>query len=72
MNNDIKIRDYIIDNFKNDDAETIKKAIEESIRDEDEVALPGLGIFFILIWEKSDDSEREALINKIYQQIKKG
>ena len=62
MNNDIKIHD----------AETIKKAIEESIRDEDEVALPGLGIFFILIWEKSDDSEREALINKIYQQIKKG
>ena len=31
--NDIKIRDYIINNFKNDDEETIKRAIDESIKE---------------------------------------
>lgn len=32
---DIKIRDYIINNFQDDDTETIKKAIEESIKEQD-------------------------------------
>lgn len=42
---DIKIRDYIINNFQDDDTETIKKAIEESIKEQDEVTLPGMGVF---------------------------
>ena len=45
---DIKIRDYIINNFKDDNDETIKNAIEESIKEEDEVTLPGMGVFLKL------------------------
>lgn len=69
MNSEIK--DYIINNFKNDDENTIKDAIVDSINTNDEVALPGLGIFFLLCWESSNDKEKDDLIKKIYDQIKK-
>lgn len=60
---DIKIRDYIINNFKNDDTITIKKAIEESIKEQDEVTLPGMGVFFEIIWNESTDDEKNHILN---------
>ena len=60
--NDIKIRDYIINNFKNDDEETIKRAIDESIKEGDEVTLPGMGVFFEIIWQDASDEERKRIL----------
>ena len=64
---DIKIRDYIINNFKDDDVDTIRKAINESIEENDEVTLPGMGVFFEIIWKDSTDEEK----NKILETLKK-
>lgn len=63
--NDIKIRDYIINNFKNDDTETIKRAIEESIKEKDEVTLPGMGVFFEIIWQDANDEEKSKILEKL-------
>ena len=63
---DIKIRDYIINNFKEDDVDTIKSAIEESIKEGDEVTLPGMGVFFEIIWQEISDDEK----NKILEILK--
>lgn len=70
MNSEIK--DYIINNFKDDDIGVVKDAIIESINDSDEVALPGLGVFFLLNWEASSDKEKDKIVEKIHKQIKKG
>ena len=64
---DIKIRDYIINNFKDDDVDTIKRAINESIEENDEVTLPGMGVFFEIIWQESTEDEK----NKILEILKK-
>ena len=68
---DSEIKNYIINNFKNDDKGEIKSAILESINTSDEVALPGLGIFFLLNWEESDDKEKDRIVERIHKQIKK-
>lgn len=68
---DSEIKNYIINNFKNDDKSEIKSAIIESINTSDEVALPGLGIFFLLNWEESDDKEKDLIVERIHKQIKK-
>ena len=68
---DIKIRDYIINNFKDDDKETIKKAIEESIQEKDEVTLPGMGVFFEIIWTNSTDEEKNKILEILKKQITK-
>jgi len=70
MNSEIK--DYIINNFKDDDISVVKDAIVDSINDNDEVALPGLGIFFLLNWDECDDKEKDKIVERIYKQIKKG
>ncbi len=63
----MKIRDYIINNFKDDDVDTIRRAIDESIEESDEVTLPGMGVFFEIIWQDSNDEEK----NKILETLKK-
>ena len=62
------IRGYIKSNFKDDDINSIKESIVESIKSKDEVLLPGLGVFFELVWNNSSEDER---IN-ILKEIKKG
>ena len=39
----LDIRSHIINNFKGDDINTLKEAIEESIKNNDEITLPGMG-----------------------------
>ena len=46
---DINIREQVINNFKGDNYETLKRAIEESIANYDENVLPSLGVFFEII-----------------------
>ncbi len=65
---DIDIRKSIINNFKESNVEEIKKSIEESIYDKDEITLPGLGVFFEILWNNSDDTKKDYIL----QTLKKG
>jgi len=67
----IDIRKHIINNFIDDDKETIKSAINESIEENDEVTLPGMGVFLEIIWKSSTDNEKDKLVTKITEYIKK-
>lgn len=68
---DTNIRNYIINNFKDDNKEEIENAIVGSIETKDEVALPGLGVFFELLWESSNKEEKNKILEKIEKGIKK-
>ena len=64
------IKEYIINNFKEDNIEEINKAIDESIGSQDEVTLPGLGVFLTLIWENANDELKQQLLKIIHENIK--
>ena len=61
---DISIREHIINNFHGDDFQTLKKAIDEAVKNMDEVTLPGLGVFLEIIWEDAWD----ARVPRVYVQ----
>lgn len=63
------IRGYIKSNFKDDDINSIKESIVESIKSKDEVLLPGLGVFFELVWNNSSENERINILKKIKKGI---
>lgn len=65
----INIRANIINNFKDTDNLEIKKAIEESINDGKELTLPGLGVFFEILWKNSDNKFQQQIIEKIKRGI---
>lgn len=64
----IDIRKSIIDNFKGNEKEEMMESIEESVKEKEEITLPGLGVFFELLWQQSD----KDLKNTIVSQIQKG
>ena len=61
----IDIRKSIINNFKDSGIEEIKKSIEESINDGDEITLPGLGVLFEILWNECDKNDKEFLLRTI-------
>lgn len=67
----MNIRKHIINNFKNDDYKAIKEAIEESIQSNDEITLPGLGVFFELTWNNSNQETKNIIIDSIKQGLQK-
>mgnify|MGYP004518452993 CR=1 FL=1 len=61
----IDIRKSIINNFKDSGIEEIKKSIEESINDGDEITLPGLGVLFEILWSECDKNDKEFILRTI-------
>ena len=61
----ISIRSHIINNFKDDDVNVLKNAIEESIQEKDEITLPGMGVFLEIIWSDADEDLRKKMLDII-------
>lgn len=68
--NNINIRNHIINNFKDDDVNVIKSAIEESIEQQDEIALPGMGVFLEIIWNGANDKLKDDMLKIIETKVK--
>ena len=66
----LDIRSHIINNFKGDDINVLKDAIEESIKNNDEITLPGMGVFFELVWQKADDDTKEKILTILESCVK--
>ena len=66
---DLSIRNHIINNFKGDDFDELKRAIDESLAENDEETLPGMGVFLELIWQGADDKLKQEMIEIIKKQI---
>ena len=69
--NNIKIRDYIINNFKEDDVNTLRNTISECIKDKDEETLPGMGVFLELIWNGANEDTRKNILDILYKELRK-
>ena len=58
------------DNFESIyDFDELKRAIDESIAENDEETLPGMGVFLELIWQGADDKLKQEMIEIIKKQI---
>lgn len=65
----IDIRKSIINNFKEVNEKEIIESIEESIKKGDEITLPGLGVFFELLWNNSDEKIKKTIIDIIKKSL---
>ena len=65
----MKIKDYIINNFKDDDLNTLRNTISECIMEDDEETLPGLGVFLELIWQGSDEDTKKSMLDILHSEI---
>lgn len=63
------IREIVLQNLSGSSDEEIRGYIQETIDTREEEALPGMGILFEVVWKKSDDTERDKMMNKIMGEI---
>ena len=65
----IDIRKSVIKNFEGSGIDDIRNSIEESIKDNDEITLPGLGVFFEILWNNSDEDDRDFILRSIEKSL---
>lgn len=65
----IDIRKSIINNFKDSSLDEIKESIVSSIKDSEDITLPGMGVFFEILWKNSNEDERNNILNKITKNL---
>ena len=63
--NNIDIRQYIKNNFKDDNIEDIKSSIEDSISSKEDDPLIGLGVLFEILWNNSTKEQQTLKLNNI-------
>lgn len=63
--NNIDVRKYIINNFKEDTREDIEKSINSSIESKSEDPLIGLGVLFELMWNNSSTETKDTILTNI-------
>lgn len=65
----VDIRKSIKNNFKNISKKEIIESINDAISDKDDITLPGLGVFFELLWKNSNQKEQDNITNKIMNSL---
>lgn len=65
----IDIRRSIKNNFKDSTSEEIVDSINSSIQDQDEITLPGMGVFFEILWLNSNDELKNNIIDIIKKNM---
>lgn len=65
----IDIREYIVNNFRDEDIEKIRNSIETTINNRDEDALIGMGVLFEILWNKLNKDEQKDVLQRIYDEI---
>ena len=65
----IDIRTIVLENLSGSSREEIEGYIQETIDTQEEEALPGMGILFEVVWNKSDINEKDSMMSKIMQGI---
>ena len=59
----ISIKEHIMNNFKGASKDDIRESIVSSFNDKDEITLPGVGVFFGIIWNKSSDDDKNKILD---------
>lgn len=61
----IDVRKYIINNFKEDSTSEIAESINTSIESKSEDPLIGLGVLFELMWNNSTNDTKDTILSNI-------
>ena len=62
---EIDIRKSIRANFEDQNIDEIKKVIEKSIYEREEITLPDLGVFFEILWNNSDNTKKDYILQTL-------
>ncbi|OZM57930.1 small acid-soluble spore protein SspI [Lottiidibacillus patelloidae] len=66
----LNLRNAIITNVTGNSQDQLKDTIVDAIQSKEEKMLPGLGVLFEVIWQNSDQSTQQELLETLEQGLK--
>ncbi|MFD1039580.1 small acid-soluble spore protein SspI [Virgibacillus byunsanensis] len=67
---DLNLRKAILSNIATNDQDQLEATIVDAIKDGEEKMLPGLGVLFELIWQQSNEQDKQEMIDALEQGVK--
>ena len=64
------LRKAVIANLDDSNYDEIRETIIDAIESGEEKTLPGLGVMFEILWNGSNESEKETMVSRITQCLK--
>jgi len=61
----LDIRELVLKNLAGSKREEVEEYIDDAIQTREEQALPGMGILFEVVWQRSNDTEKASMMDKI-------
>jgi len=66
---DLNLRKAILSNIASNDQEQLEATIVDAVQTGEEKMLPGLGVLFELIWNQSDEQDKQGMIQALEQGV---
>ncbi|MFA1821241.1 small acid-soluble spore protein SspI [Virgibacillus oceani] len=66
---DLNLRKAILSNIASNDQEQLEATIVDAVQAGEEKMLPGLGVLFELIWNQSDEQNKQGMIEALEQGV---
>lgn len=66
---ELDIRKNIIENTKKDSVDDLISSLNNIIPSDDELVLPGFGVFFEILWQELNEKEKKDIISKIKKKL---
>ncbi|WP_026569751.1 MULTISPECIES: small acid-soluble spore protein SspI [Sediminibacillus] len=66
---DLNLRKAILSNVADNNTEQLEATILDAIESGEEKMLPGLGVLFELIWQQSDESDKEEMLSALEKGV---
>lgn len=63
------VRDAVIHNIQHMSEQELTDMVNETLEQQEEKFLPGLGVLFEIIWENSDSSSRKEMISTLHENL---
>ena len=60
---DLNLRKAILSNISTNDKSQLEATIVDAIQNGEEKMLPGLGVLFELIWQQSDEENKQEMVD---------
>jgi small acid-soluble spore protein I (minor) len=66
----LNLRKAILHNIATNDQSQLEATIVDAIQSGEEKMLPGLGVLFELIWNQSDEQDKQEMVQALEQGVK--
>lgn len=66
----LNLRQAILSNVSGHNAEQLQATIDDALQQGEEKMLPGLGVFFEMLWKESDEQDKQEILDTLEQSLK--